>query len=233
MQISSTDIQFYPLGDTALVLQIGAEMTTPTQQTIFAISTFLDEYSFEGLVEYVPAYTSVTFFYDPLLISYTDILKNLQEMLEEITLEDPLSSGTIIDIPVLYGADSGPDLESVAEHCRLTVPELIALHTEPEYLVHMIGFAPGFPYLGGMNKALETPRRDQPRAMVPAGSVGIAGQQTGVYPIATPGGWQIIGRTPLKLFDLDRVMPALLKSGDRLRFSAITEIEFERIANGY
>jgi len=233
MEISSKDIRFYPLGDTAVILQFEESISDQVQRTIFAVSHFLDEYSFEGLVEYVPAYTSVTLFYDPLLISYSEIVQNLGEMLDEIAIEEPVLESAILDIPVCYGGEMGPDLGLVARHCGLSEGEVILRHAQPDYLVHLIGFAPGFPYLGGMDPDLEIPRRESPRAVVPAGSVGIAGKQTGVYPLSTPGGWQIIGRTPLKLFDLDRTVPSLLKAGNKLRFVPITELEFERIANGY
>lgn len=233
MEISSKDIRFYPLGDTAVILQFEESISDLVQRTIFAVSHFLDEYSFEGLVEYVPAYTSVTLFYDPLLISYPEIVQNLEEMLDEIAIEEPVLEPGILDIPVCYGGEMGPDLGFVARHCGLSDEEVILRHAQPDYLVHLIGFAPGFPYLGGMDPDLETPRRESPRAVVPVGSVGIAGKQTGVYPLSTPGGWQIIGRTPLKLFDLDRTVPSLLKAGNKLRFVPITELEFERIANGY
>ena len=120
----------------------------------------------------------------------------------------------------------GPDVDVVAAHNRLTPEEIIRIHTSVEYLVYMIGFAPGFPYLGGMPERIATPRRESPRVSIPAGSVGIAGQQTGVYPIATPGGWQIIGRTPLRLFQPEQEQPTLLQAGDRVRFRQITEAEY-------
>lgn len=227
------EVQFLPLGDSAVVLQLGEDINQQTQEWVFAITLFLDEYSFEGLIEYVPAYTGVTLFYDPLLISYEEIIQNLEEMLEEIIIESDVSDTKIWDIPVFYGGESGPDLELVASHCGITKEELIRIHSQPEYLVHMIGFAPGFPYLGGMDGALETPRREQPRPRVSAGSVGIAGKQTGIYSIDSPGGWQIIGKTPVKLFDLEAEPPSMLKAGDKLRFVPITAAEFERMANGY
>lgn len=233
MPISSKDVQFYPLGDAAVILQFEDKISTKTQQAILAISAFLDEYAFDGLIEYVPAYTSVTLFYDPLHISYSEILDNLEEMLKEVMIGEGMPSAQVIDIPVHYGAESGPDLEFVALRSSLSADEVIRRHTNPTYRVNMIGFSPGFPYLSGMDHALEIARRENPRASVPAGSVGIAGKQTGVYPMSTPGGWQIIGKTPLKLFDLNRPEPSLLKAGDWIRFISITETEFERIANGY
>ena len=232
MAISSKDVKFYPLGDTAVILQFGESLSHQTQKYIFSISNYLEEYSFEGLVEHVPAYTSVTLFYDPLVVSYNEIIQNLEEMLADLTVAEVAEEVQLIDIPVLYGGEWGPDLETVASHSKISIEEVIERHTAVEYLVNMIGFAPGFPYLSGMDEALKTPRRTHPRAMVPAGSVGIAGIQTGVYPIATPGGWQIIGRSPLKLFDLARENPSLLKAGNLVRFVPITETDFNNTMHG-
>jgi inhibitor of KinA len=131
-----------------------------------------------------------------------------------------------VDIPVCYGGDFGPDLDAVSSHTGLSTEEVVAIHGEPDYLVYMIGFAPGFPYLGGMSERLASPRRESPRAKIPPGSVGIAGSQTGVYPIETPGGWQLIGRTPLRLFRPERDEPSLLRTGDRVRFQAIDRAEY-------
>lgn len=223
----------YPLGDSAVVLVFGEEINEEVRKIILAICDFLDEYSFDGFVEYVPAYVSVTVFYDPLLTDYNATAEMLEEMLAEIEQgEGPVQEEITVEIPVLYGGMEGPDLELVAATAGMSVAEVITTHTSGDYIVHMIGFAPGFPYLGGMDERIAVPRKETPGALVPAGSVGIAGLQTGVYPIDTPGGWQIIGRTPLDLFDPDREVPALLKAGNRLRFVAITEEEFDLIREG-
>jgi KipI family sensor histidine kinase inhibitor len=136
-----------------------------------------------------------------------------------------------VQIPVLYGGDGGPDLDHVADHNSLTVDEVVSIHSRPQYLVYMLGFSPGFPYLGGMDERIETPRLDTPRTIIPAGSVGIAEKQTGVYPTATPGGWQIIGLTPLNFFDPDADPPSLLEPGDLIRFVPIDQDEFDAIAD--
>jgi inhibitor of KinA len=133
----------------------------------------------------------------------------------------------MVEIPVCYGGDFGPDLASVAEHCGMSAPDVVALHSGAEYLVHAIGFTPGFPYLGGLHESLRTPRLDTPRQRVPAGSVAIGGSQTGVYPVDSPGGWQIIGRTPIALFRPHLTPAALLKPGDRVRFKVISATELE------
>lgn len=232
MPIPLEEVQFHPLGDTAVILQFGEDITPEIQQSVFAVSAFLDEYSFEGLVEYVPAYTGITLFYNSLTIGYEEIILNLKQMLGEIEVGMSAVEGRLWDIPVYYGGEYGPDLDLVAAYCGISTDELISKHSEPRYLVYMIGFAPGFPYLGGMDATLQMPRRTQPRSLVPAGSVGIAGKQTGIYSIGTPGGWQIIGRTPIKLFDLNAANPTLLTAGDRLRFIPISKAEFERMEYG-
>jgi inhibitor of KinA len=217
----------YPLGDSAIVLEFGQEINEEIHQSIRTVCLFLDEYSFEGFIEYVPAFTTVTIFYDPLVSDYQATESLLQEMLDEIGEMEPEESAAVtVEIPVLYG---GSDLSFVAAHSGLSEEEVIALHTSAEYLVHMIGFAPGFPYLGGLNEKIATPRKETPRNSVPAGSVGIAGQQTGIYPIETPGGWQIIGQTPLNLFDVEREQPSLLRAGNKVRFVAIDALEFQML----
>ena len=217
--------KIYPLGDSAIVLEFGQEISEETHQLIHMVCLFLDEYSFEGFIEYVPAFTTVTIFFDPLVSDYQATESLLQEMLEEIAETGAEEDTAVtVEIPVLYG---GPDLSFVAAHAGLTEEEVINLHTSGEYLVHMIGFAPGFPYLGGLNEKIAVPRKEIPRSSVPAGSVGIAGQQTGIYSIETPGGWQIIGQTPLNLFDMEREQPSLLRAGNKVRFVAIDALEFQ------
>jgi inhibitor of KinA len=226
-QFTDSDIRIYPLGDSAIVLEFGDDINEDTHRLIHSVCSFLDEYSFDGFVEYVPAFTTVTIFYDTIVSDYPTTETLLQEMLEEIMDMDTEDiAAQVIEIPVLYGGDEGPDLAVVAEHSGLTEAEVIAIHSSGDYLVHMIGFAPGFPYLGGLDARISAPRRQEPRTKVLAGSVGIAGLQTGVYPMETPGGWQIIGQTPLALFDVTRQSPALLKGGDKVRFIAIDALEF-------
>ncbi|WP_316818830.1 5-oxoprolinase subunit PxpB [Pedobacter nyackensis] len=220
---------YYPLGDSAIVLELGQSISEDIQRHISAIGSFLEEYSFEGFIEYVPAFTTVTVFYDPVVTDYETVKLLFIEMLAEIAEDTERVESVTVDIPVLYGGMQGPDLSFVAAHTGLSEMEVIALHSAEEYLVYMIGFAPGFPYLGGLNEKIASPRKEIPSVKIPAGSVGIAGMQTGIYPIETPGGWQIIGQTPLKLFDPERDPPALVKAGNRLRFVAITEEEFDEI----
>lgn len=215
----------YPLGDAAIVIQFGNVIDLSVNLKIRAICNWLDEYTFHGFVEYVPAYTTITIYYEPWILRYEELKEMVDEMLQEVTDLDA-ETGDLVEIPVCYGGKYGADLEFVAKYHAITEDEVIALHTAPEYLVYMIGFTPGFPYLGGLDARIATPRKDSPRARVEAGAVGIAGEQTGVYPLATPGGWQIIGQTALALFNIDEEKPALLSAGDRVKFKAVTEAEF-------
>ena len=188
-----------------------------------------------GMREYVPAFATVAVFYDPAALggegAFTRAAATVREALAELP-EEPPAAGRMVEIPVAYGGEMGPDLEEVARQARLGADEVVSIHAGGDYLVHMIGFAPGFAYLGGLSERIAVPRRTTPRAVVPASSVGIGGSQTGVYPLASPGGWQIIGRTPLRLFVADRAEPALLRMGDRVRFRAISPEEFRALAEG-
>jgi inhibitor of KinA len=232
-------LRLYPLGDAAVVLEFGQAIEPATHQLIQAFARELAQHPLPGLREVVPAFTTLTVYYDPLVLfelgassPYEQVATSLQQMLPAAqAAAAEYAPGPLVEIPVCYGGDLGPDLDLVASHTQLSVAEVIAGHTQPEYLVYMVGFAPGFPYLGGLDARLATPRRAQPRPLVPAGAVGIAGVQTGVYSLPTPGGWQLIGRTPLRLFDPGRAQPSLLQAGDRLRFVPISAAEFQRLAH--
>jgi len=230
--------RLYPLGDAAVVLELGQAIAPATQQLIQAFAKVLAQHPPPGLREVVPAFTTLTVYYDPLVLfalgsasPYKQMASALQGLLPAArAAAADYESGSLVELPVCYGGEFGPDLELVACHAQLSAEEVIARHAQPEYLVHMIGFAPGFPYLGGLDARLATPRRAQPRPLVPAGAVGIAGAQTGVYSLPTPGGWQLIGRTPRRLFDPGRTQPSLLQAGDRLRFVPISEAEFQQLS---
>lgn len=230
-------LRLYPLGDAAVVLEFGQTIAPATHQLIQAFTKMLDRHPPPGLREVVPAFTTLTVYYDPLVLfelselsPYAQLASYLQALLPaaQAAAADYVP-GPLIEIPVCYGGDFGPDLALVASHAQLSAEEVIARHAQPEYLVYMVGFAPGFPYLGGLDARLATPRRAQPRPLVPAGAVGIAGAQTGIYSLPTPGGWQLIGRTPGRLFDPGRARPSLLQAGDRLRFVPISAAEFQRL----
>lgn len=231
--------RLYPLGDAAMVLELGQAIAPATHRLIQALARELARHPPPGLREVVPAFTTLTVYYDPLVLfeqgaasPYAQMASALQRLLPaaQAALAD-VEPGPLVEIPVCYGGDFGPDLGLVASHAQLSEAEVITRHAQPEYLVHMVGFAPGFPYLGGLDARLATPRRAQPRPLVPAGAVGIAGAQTGIYSLPTPGGWQLIGRTPLRLFDPGRARPSLLQAGDRLRFVPISVAEFQRLAH--
>lgn len=242
----NTMVQMKPLGDSALLVQLGEEMCPQTHRKVKALTDYLEQHPFDGLMECVPAFTSVTVFYNPVRIHQLyeqqhpsvfgekkpiSPLKVVSSMMEEILAGLEQTAETkprTVEIPVCYGGELGPDLEALAAYHGLTESEVIRLHSEGEYLVYMIGFAPGFPYLGGLSEKIATPRHASPRLSIPAGSVGIAGVQTGIYPIATPGGWQLIGRTPIQLFNPDQHPPTLLQSGDVVKFKPITVEEYER-----
>ncbi|UPL51014.1 5-oxoprolinase subunit PxpB [Hymenobacter sublimis] len=228
--------QLYPLGDAAVVLQFGEVINEATHRTIQAVGAYLNQHPFPGFLEYVPAFTTLTVYYDPWLASqagrqnpYKRVAKLLHQLLEQVPAIDAEATSAVVEIPVCYGGPFGPDMEFLTRHTGLTPEEVIRLHTEPDYLVYMLGFAPGFPYLGGMNATLTAPRKTQPRTLVPAGSVGIAGAQTGIYSLPTPGGWQLIGRTPRRLFTPEAASPSLLRAGQRLRFVPISQDEYAHL----
>ena len=180
-----------------------------------------------GILDVLPTYCTIQITFDSLVFNPFDYMVHLKEIYEGLES----GQGTekkIISIPVCYESPYAPDLEAVCELNQLSQEEVIEIHTSTNYLVYMLGFTPGFPYLGGMDKRIATPRRQEPRLKIEAGSVGIAGEQTGVYPVASPGGWQIIGRTPLKLFEPESEKPFLLEAGNYIKFYPIRAQEFER-----
>lgn len=230
-------MRFTPLGDNALMLEVGDVIDEPTHRRVQEAWRVLAAAPLPGVIELVPAYTTVTLFYDPTHAVQAgapedDIYEWLVTQAKE-RLEHPpkmeKAKGRTVEIPVCYGGEFGPDLGLVAKQAKLSPEEVVKRHAKPEYLVYLVGFAPGFPYLGGLPKELETPRHAKPRMVVPPGSVGIGGAQTGIYPLATPGGWNLIGRTPEKIFRPTENPPVLLRAGDRVKFKAITPAEFAQL----
>ena len=227
-----------PAGDAAIVIRYGNEIEYSVHRKVQMLSNYLTQNSFKGFIECIPSYTSLTVFYDPLLVEkshaykvgqivspYKTVRSIIEDILSNLKDEEAKAHRTV-EIPVCYGGECGPDLEFVAKQNNLTTDEVISLHSGGEYLVYMLGFAPGFPFLGGMSEKIATPRRSTPRTSIPAGSVGIAGKQTGVYPISTPGGWQLIGQTPLSLFLSEKEPPSLLQAGDIVKFYPISYNDF-------
>nr|WP_204260838.1 5-oxoprolinase subunit PxpB [Leclercia adecarboxylata] len=202
------------LGETAVVLELEPPVTLATQKRIWRLTQRLGE--IPEVVEAIPGMNNITVVLRNPHSLALDAIERLQRWWEESEALEPESRN--IDIPVVYGTAAGPDLGEVARHAGLTEKQVVELHASVDYVVWFLGFQPGFPYLGGLPEQLATPRRDEPRLLVPAGSVGIGGAQTGIYPLATPGGWQLIGHTPLPLFDPHRDEPVLLRPGDTVRF---------------
>jgi inhibitor of KinA len=222
-----------PLGDTAVVATLGTGIDPGTLASVRSYSEALVAAGLKGVTDVVPAYATVTVFYDASRFAespggaYGEVCEMMKALGGRASAAAGSPEARRVDIPVCYGGEFGPDLPALAQHCGLAAAEVATLHAGAEYLVHAIGFTPGFAYLGGLPEKLSTPRRPTPRSHVPAGSVAIGGSQTGVYPVASPGGWQIIGRTPVALFRPSRDPAAVLRIGDRVRFRAITEAEAE------
>lgn len=223
------DVKFLLTGDTSLTVEFGNEISESINTQIRAFSIALQNSKIPGIVETVPTYRSLMIHYDPGVILYKPLVQKLTALLGQLDkIEIPPSE--VLEIPVLYGGEMGPDLDFVAQHSGKTPEEVVQIHTSTEYLIYMLGFTPGFTYLGGMSDEIATPRLKTPRVKIPAGSVGIAGSQTGVYPIDSPGGWQLIGRTPVRMYDPDRETPILPQAGQYIKFYAITQKEFDEIA---
>ncbi|WP_338777593.1 5-oxoprolinase subunit PxpB [Metabacillus sp. FJAT-52054] len=227
---------YFPISEQALLVELGQEISEDLRIKIRLLTDQLDQGDFPWLTEYIPAFTNVTIIFDLLYFkespgqSHERIQEEIEKIISSMEQESVKTPGSEpVKIPVCYDEDFGMDLDEVANHNGISKEEVIALHTEGVYPVYMIGFSPGFPYLGGMTEKIAAPRKEKPRPKIPAGSVGIAGTQTGVYPLETPGGWQIIGRTPLSLFDASKQPPALLKAGDSVQFYRISKEEYNRL----
>ncbi len=233
-------MQIIPLGDTALLLELGEAIDEHTHRRVQTAWQALAAAPLPGVTELVPAYTTVTVFYEPLQVVQAGapeagiadwLMVKVHERLKNSPKMEK-NKGRTVEIPVCYEGEFGPDLGLVAKQAGLSPEDVIKRHCKAEYLVYLIGFAPGFPYLGGLPKELATPRHPKPRMVVPPGSVGIAGNQTGIYPLATPGGWNLIGRTPLRMFQPAEDPPVLLHAGDWVKFRAIPPEEFARLEAG-
>lgn len=224
-------VRCLPAGDACIIVEFGHEISKALYEKVRGLMLALQNKPVQGVIELVPAYCSLAVHYDPLLIEYQQILSLLHRLAEEIA-HIALPAARRLEIPTVYGGEYGPDLSFVANYLGLSEAKVVSMHAAAEYLVYMLGFTPGFPYLGGMDARLAAPRLKNPRTKIPAGSVGIAGGQTGIYPVESPGGWRIIGRTPLALYDPAAENPVLLRAGDVLRFRPIGPEEYERIAGG-
>ena len=209
-------------GDAAILVSFGTTIELELNRRVHALARLVAAAGLAGLGEGVPGYTTLLVHYDPLLLDGEQALAALHQLAGQaaaLSLPEPRQ----VEVPVHYGGEHGPDLESVARHTRLSPQEVVRIHAGGIYPVYFIGFTPGFPYLGGLDRRLATPRLETPRPLVPAGSVGIAGQQTGIYSVDSPGGWRLIGWTPLKLFDPLADPPAMLAPGDVVRFQIVED----------
>jgi KipI family sensor histidine kinase inhibitor len=241
-------MEIVPLGDSALIVRVRERFEDAPDQTLTEVlRTFrrLHDAAIPGVIELAPSYTTVAVFFDPIVVASAtpkpgQTLDRLMERVCEVIsaganrgkrVRITRSDARLIEIPVCYDPEFAFDLDHVASQAKLTPMKVVNLHSEAEYRVSCIGFVPGFPFLAGLPKELATPRRAAPRKEIPAGSVAIGGAQTGIYPLRSPGGWNLIGRTPLRLFDPEKTPPAFLHAGDRVRFRAITREEFETLAS--
>lgn len=215
-------------GEKALVVEFGNKICEEINNKVKAMMIAIERKKIKGIVEILPTYRSLMIHYNPLEIDYESLLRELKVLENKLdSIRIPLSQ--VIEIPIVYGGVYGPDIHNVAKYNGLIIENVIKIHSSKEYLIYMLGFTPGFPYLGGMDERIATPRIKVPRTKISGGSVGIAGNQTGIYPIDSPGGWQIIGKTPLKLYDPYREPPILLKAGNYIKFTQISEEEYIEI----
>jgi inhibitor of KinA len=221
---------FRTAGDRGFIIELGQKIDPEINRKVRILASAIQVNTIQGITEIIPTYRSLLLIYDPLITTpekFIPLIENIQKKLEDSETEP----GEVIQIPVCYGGEFGPDIGNVEKSASLCKEDVIKMHSKPEYLIYMVGFTPGFPFLGGLNEKLFTPRLKTPRIKVPKGSVGIANNQTGMYPIQSPGGWQIIGRTPLNLFNPHRKNPFLYKAGDKIKFVPISQKEFANIKN--
>jgi KipI family sensor histidine kinase inhibitor len=230
-------VRIEPLGDKALLVRFGDRIDPEINALALIAAEAVRAANLNGIDDIVPAYASLCVSYDPLRwidpvtteTAYSHIAKCINEIVNNVAFARATHALSLIDVPVCYSEEFGPDLDHVARHAGIEHNEVVARHIAIEYRVAMLGFAPGFPYLLGLDPALHTPRRTSPRTRVPAGSVAIGGAQTGIYPHELPGGWHLIGRTPLTLFDASLDSPAMFAPGQTVRFHSIDAHEFERL----
>ncbi len=221
-------IQF--ASDRSILIKIGDEISREIHERVLNFFLLIGSAKLSGIQSIHPAYNSILITFDPCIIHPHEISESVKALLtreSSVNIHDP----RIIEIPVCYDEEFALDISVVARHNSLTIEQVIQIHSQPEYLVYFLGFSPGFPYMGEMPKEIATPRLQTPRIKVPEGSVAIGGDHTGIYPLSSPGGWNIIGRTPLRLFSPDKEEPTLLKMGDKIKFIPITRKEFEELKN--
>ncbi len=222
------NIRILTAGDSSLLIEFGNEISPEINRRIAAVVELMREQHIEGVVDVIPAFCSLLVNYDPRVAGYEKMKKRL-ESLVRVDIKVGQVKRKIFEIPVLYGGEYGPDLASIAEHAGISQDEVIAIHSSRDYLIYMLGFLPGFCYLGGLDERIHTPRLSNPRLRIRAGSVGIGGSQTGIYPLDSPGGWQLMGMTPVKTYDPEREIPILVEAGNYIRFVPIDEEQYKQI----
>jgi KipI family sensor histidine kinase inhibitor len=224
------DYRILDCGDSAVSVEFGNEITPEANAFVHSLAARLEKYRGKWLVEAVPSFRSLLVVFDPIKVKrcrVKDAVSNICASLSDGGAER--SGKRTVLIPVCYGGEFGEDIDDVAALNSISVDEVISIHSGTDYLIYMLGFLPGFPYLGGLDKRIETPRLESPRTRIDAGSVGIGGSQTGIYPLASPGGWRLIGRTPVKPYDSARTPTVLYEAGDYIRFVPIDREEYDRI----
>lgn len=223
-----TDFHIRPVGDSALTVEFEKRIDPEVNAEVHTLRALLEDERVPGVTDMIPTFCSLLICYDPGTIRYGDLIREIRRASESGSRRRAAPSRTFL-ISVCYGGKYGEDLPYVAEHAGISEQEVIRRHSAPDYLIYMLGFLPGFCYLGGMDPILETPRLPRPRQRIPAGSVGIGGSQTGLYPTDSPGGWRLIGTSPIRPYDPRRSEPILYRAGDRIRFVPIEEKEYREI----
>lgn len=222
------NIRILTAGDSSLMVEFGREISPEINKKITATVALMREQHIEGVVDVIPAFCSLLINYDPRVTTYEE-LKSRMLCLVKMDIKSGAEKKKIYEIPVCYGGEYGPDIANIAAHAGLSEEEVIQIHSSRDYLIYMLGFLPGFCYLGGLDERIHTPRLANPRIKINAGSVGIGGSQTGIYPLDSPGGWQLMGMTPVKTYDPAREVPILVQAGDYIRFVPVDEAEYHRI----
>lgn len=223
------EVKMLPVGDQAILINFGDVIATEINAKVTSFAKEVTSREKPWVIDLIPTFTAVLINYDPLALGYEAMAEFCKDCLAQMTAGTEIKR-RIFEIPVIYGGAYGEDLPFVADHAGMTVEEVIATHTGTDYLIYMLGFLPGFAYLGGLDERIVTPRLKRPRVRIPAGAVGIGGSQTGIYPTVSPGGWQLIGITPVEVYNPVRTPAILYEAGDMVRFRSVPEEEFLEIS---